>query len=319
MAEEKRDDKLAVLIDADNISSHYIKAMMQEVARYGTPTIKRIYGDWTRPNLGSWKKVLLDYALTPIQQFGYTTGKNATDSALIIDAMDILYGDQVDAFCLVSSDSDFTRLATRLREAGKLVYGIGEEKTPNAFIAACDKFIYLEILDSEDDEDEHEADERQQPAERSSGQSGRQGRGGEKQNQSADSSQAAKPNRNITTATSAAERQLLSGTAGEERAPVPREQGRRQRRTIHKIDEATRRLVKNCVADLADENGWSYLGDVGTLILKVRPSFDPRNYGYQKLTPMMRAIPGIEIDERSMGQGNARHIFIRNTETEERT
>ncbi|MDI9499072.1 MAG: OST-HTH/LOTUS domain-containing protein [Bacillota bacterium] len=179
--------------------------------------------------------------------------------------------------------------------------------------------MYLEILDSEDDEDEHEADERQQPAERSSGQSGRQGRGGEKQNQSADSSQAAKPNRNITTATSAAERQLLSGTAGEERAPVPREQGRRQRRTIHKIDEATRRLVKNCVADLADENGWSYLGDVGTLILKVRPSFDPRNYGYQKLTPMMRAIPGIEIDERSMGQGNARHIFIRNTETEERT
>lgn len=140
---------IAVLIDADNISAHYIQPMMLEIARYGNPTIKRIYGDWTKPNLSGWKNHLLDYALSPVQQFAYTSGKNSTDSALIIDAMDILYSESADAFCLVSSDSDFTRLATRLREAGKTVYGIGEQKTPNAFIASCDRFIYLEILQDE--------------------------------------------------------------------------------------------------------------------------------------------------------------------------
>ena len=125
-----KDVRLAVLIDADNISASYIKPMMLEIARYGNPTIKRIYGDWTKPQLGPWKQVLLDHAISPVQQFGYTSGKNATDSTLIIDAMDILYTESVDGFCLVSSDSDFTRLATRLREAGKIVYGIGEKKTP---------------------------------------------------------------------------------------------------------------------------------------------------------------------------------------------
>ena len=155
--------RLAVLIDADNISHQNIKGMMEEIARYGNPTIKRIYGDWTKPNLSGWKPLLLDYAITPIQQFGYTTGKNSTDSALIIDAMDILYTEQADGFCLVSSDSDFTRLAIRLREAGKTVYGIGEQKTPNAFIAACDKFIYLEILE-ERMQAEAEAESGQQTA-----------------------------------------------------------------------------------------------------------------------------------------------------------
>ena len=140
------DIKLAVLIDGDNIPSAYVKEMMEEIAKYGNPTIKRIYGDWTKPNLNKWKSLLLENAITPIQQYGYTTGKNATDSAMIIDAMDILYSEKVDGFCLVSSDSDFTRLATRLREAGMKVYGIGEKKTPNPFIVACDKFIYIEIL-----------------------------------------------------------------------------------------------------------------------------------------------------------------------------
>ncbi len=120
--------------------------MMEEIAKYGNPTIKRIYGDWTRPGLAKWKDLLLEHAIQPIQQYGYTTGKNATDSAMIIDAMDILYSDKVDGFCIVSSDSDFTRLATRLREAGMRVYGIGEKKTPKPFIVACDKFIYIEIL-----------------------------------------------------------------------------------------------------------------------------------------------------------------------------
>ena len=142
---------LAVLIDGDNIPSAQVKEMMEEIAKYGNPTIKRIYGDWTKPHLSKWKNMLLENAITPIQQYGYTTGKNATDSAMIIDAMDILYSEKVDGFCLVSSDSDFTRLATRLREAGMKVYGLGEKKTPNPFIVACDKFIYIEILKKENE------------------------------------------------------------------------------------------------------------------------------------------------------------------------
>lgn len=143
---------IAVLIDGDNIPSSNVKEMMEEIAKYGNPTIKRIYGDWTRPGLNKWKNLLLENAITPIQQYGYTTGKNATDSAMIIDAMDILYSNKVNGFCLVSSDSDFTKLATRLREAGMLVIGIGEKKTPNPFIVACDKFIYIEILRSQSED-----------------------------------------------------------------------------------------------------------------------------------------------------------------------
>ena len=144
------DKRFAVLIDAENVSEKYIKYIFDELARSGTITYKRIYGDWTRPELSSWKKILLDYSITPIQQYGYTTGKNATDSAMIIDAMDILYDDNVEGFCIVSSDSDFTRLATRLREAGKYVVGMGEKKTPAHFIASCNQFKYLEILGQEE-------------------------------------------------------------------------------------------------------------------------------------------------------------------------
>ncbi|MFU0833164.1 MAG: NYN domain, putative PIN-related RNAse, tRNA/rRNA maturation [Oscillospiraceae bacterium] len=143
MADEKR---FAVLIDADNVSEKYIKFILDEISNDGVATIKRIYGDWTKPTMSSWKTVLLDYSITPIQQYGYTTGKNATDSAMIIDAMDILYAGNIEGFCIVSSDSDFTRLASRLRESGMYVVGMGEKKTPNAFIAACNKFKYLEIL-----------------------------------------------------------------------------------------------------------------------------------------------------------------------------
>lgn len=141
-----QDHKLAVLIDADNVPYANVKEMLEEVSKSGTPTVKRIYGDWTKPNLSGWKNVLLENAITPVQQYSYTTGKNSSDSALIIDAMDILYSEKVTGFCIVSSDSDFTRLATRLREAGMMVIGIGEKKTPPPFIAACNKFIYIEIL-----------------------------------------------------------------------------------------------------------------------------------------------------------------------------
>lgn len=142
------DKKFAVLIDADNVSAKYIKYIMDEISNYGVATYKRIYGDWTKPHTGSWKDILLENSITPVQQYGYTVGKNATDSAMIIDAMDILYSNHVDGFCIVSSDSDFTKLASRLRESAMLVVGMGEKKTPKPFIAACNQFKYLDVIAS---------------------------------------------------------------------------------------------------------------------------------------------------------------------------
>lgn len=147
----EKDKKIAVLIDADNVSAKYIKYIIDEILNHGIPTYKRIYGDWTQPQLNPWKDILLKYSISPIQQYSYTSGKNSTDSALIIDAMDILYSNNVEGFCIVSSDSDFTRLAARLRESGMYVMGIGEEKTPISFISACEKFKYLEVLASMDE------------------------------------------------------------------------------------------------------------------------------------------------------------------------
>ncbi|GAB2181086.1 NYN domain-containing protein [Denitratisoma sp. agr-D3] len=149
MAHKDSQPRLAVLIDADNAQAGLIEGLLAEVAKYGIASVKRIYGDWTTPNLGSWKTVLLEHSIHPIQQFRYTTGKNATDSAMIIDAMDLLYSGRFDGFCLVSSDSDFTRLASRIREAGLTVYGFGRETTPQAFVAACDRFIYTHLLRGE--------------------------------------------------------------------------------------------------------------------------------------------------------------------------
>lgn len=238
--ESINESRLAVLIDADNIPYSKIKEIMKEIARYGTPTFKRIYGDWTKPNLSGWKAVLLENAITPIQQYGYTTGKNSTDSAMIIDAMDILYSGRADGFCIVSSDSDFTRLAIRLREAGMKVIGIGEKKTPNSFIVACDKFIYIEVIN----------------------------RSAENEKSSEEISKDQK-------------RELIN-------------------------------LIYTTIDDLADENGFAFLGDVGNLILKKHPDFDPRNYGYQKLTPLIKNLGMFEIDERKLGKGNVKHIFIKN-------
>ena len=239
-----KDTKLAVLIDADNIPSKYIKEMMEEIAKYGTPTVKRIYGDWTKPYLSKWKNVLLENAINPIQQYAYTTGKNATDSAMIIDAMDILYSEKVNGFCLVSSDSDFTKLANRLREAGVVVYGIGEKKTPNPFIVACDKFIYLEILEIEEDTKD----------------------------------------------------------------------GKRKHKKSHldKITPKVMRLLRNSVEDAADEDGWAFMGDVGSLILKKQPNFDARNFGFEKLTPLFKSLSKFEIEQRDRTSGRFKLIYVRN-------
>jgi uncharacterized LabA/DUF88 family protein len=250
------DLRLAVLIDADNIPYSNVKGMLEEIAKYGTPTFKRIYGDWTKPTISGWKSVLLENAITPIQQYSYTRGKNSTDSALIIDGMDILYSGKVDGFCIVSSDSDFTRLATRLREAGMKVIGIGERKTPHPFIVACDKFIYLEII--------------------------------------------------------------ASSTTALDSAPEVRKKGKPVVRKKKKEDpeiqtpaSIVKRLIASSITDIADENGWAYLGDVGNLILKKQPDFDPRNFGFPKLTPLIRSLD-FEIDERESGQNHIKHIYIRN-------
>jgi uncharacterized LabA/DUF88 family protein len=250
------DLRLAVLIDADNIPFSNVKGMIEEIAKYGTPTFKRIYGDWTRPTVSGWKSVLLENAITPVQQYGYTKGKNSTDSAMIIDAMDILYSGKVDGFCIVSSDSDFTRLATRLREAGMKVFGIGERKTPLPFIVACDKFIYLEI---------------------------------------------------INTSVNSSEPVIVVKKKGK---PIVSKKKSEENDSLS-MNRKVKQVIATSITDLADENGWAFLGDVGNLILKKQPDFDPRNYGFTKLTPLIRSLE-FEIDERDSGRDNIKHIYIRN-------
>lgn len=239
---------LAVLIDGDNIPSAHVKEMMEEIAKYGNPTIKRIYGDWTNPHLSKWKNLLLQNAITPIQQYAYTTGKNATDSAMIIDAMDILYSEKVNGFCLVSSDSDFTKLATRLREAGMQVIGIGEKKTPTPFIVACDKFIYIEILRGQT----HKKDD------------------ANKKDQIEES--------------------------------------------VDKITPQVIKLLSTTIRDSSDEDGWAFLGDVGGLLQKKQPNFDSRNYGFEKLTPLIKSIGNFEIEQRENPKSKNKLIFVKNKE-----
>ncbi len=254
--ENNSDQRLAVLIDADNVPPSRIKAMLEEIAKYGTPTFKRIYGDWTSPTKSSWKSVLLPYAITPIQQYSYTTGKNASDSALIIDAMDILYSGKVGGFCIVSSDSDFTRLATRLREAGMTVYGMGEKKTPLPFISACDKFIYIEILESPVQEEKNTSD---------------------------------------------------SPSATKKIKPPPAQAAK----PMSKVTPEFVKLVKDSINDLADEDGWAFLSNLGVLLIKKMPDFDPRNYGYKKLTPLIKRLPYFEIQERKAKDSDALAVFVR--------
>ncbi len=241
------DLNLAVLIDGDNIPSAYIKEMMEEIAKYGNPTVKRIYGDWTNPRLNKWKNLLLENAITPIQQYGYTKGKNATDSAMIIDAMDILYSGKVNGFCIASSDSDFTRLAIRMREAGMQVFGIGEKKTPNPFIVACDKFIYLEILKNQSEEENNDSE-----------------------------GSVKKPKNNFD-----------------------------------KITSKEIRLIASTIEDLTDDDGWAFLGDVGSLLLKKQPNFDSRNYGFQKLTPLLSSIDQFELERREDSKGRNKLIYVK--------
>ncbi len=287
---QNRDIRVAVLIDADNVSYQHLQVLMPEVARYGLPTIKRIYGDWTSPNLNGWKKQLQDHAIIPIQQFSYTTGKNATDSALIIDAMDLLYSERVDAFCLVSSDSDFTRLATRLREAGRTVYGIGERKTPKPFIAACDKFTYFEVLQNHDMEDEENLPDSVEA--------------------SPTTASLLRGRRNkATNPDSSPEEVAKSRPKNTRLQPKSKDQV--------SIDRKSRRLITRCIDDLADEEGWSYLGEVGNLLMKMRPDFDARNYGCAKLSQLIQSLEGIEVSARPGSSPGIKLYYVRNQRTEE--
>lgn len=251
--ENIKDLKFAVLIDADNVPYANVKEMFEEIAKYGTPTFKRIYADWTKQTVAGWKGVLLDNAITPVQQYSYTTGKNSSDSALIIDAMDILYTGKVDGFCIVSSDSDFTRLATRLREAGMKVIGIGEKKTLNPFISACDKFIYIEIL----------REEQEKPVKPS-------GKG--------------------------------------LKATIPQV----KKEPLSRVGPALIKLITESVSDIADEEGWTYLGNLGTLIIKKKPDFDPRNYGFTKMLSLVKSLDRFEFNEIVTGKNNIKHIYLRN-------
>ena len=224
--------KLAVLIDADNAQASVIQELLAEVSRYGTATIKRAYGDWTTTNLKGWKEVLHRMAIQPIQQFSYTSGKNSTDASLIIDAMDVLHTGSVDGFCLVSSDSDFTRLATRIRDAGLVVYGFGERKTPEPFVAACDKFIYTEILRAD-----------------------------------------ALPEK---------------GAEKPPEVPVPLAVA-----DVRKLQP----LVIAAIDANARDDGWAALGGVGSHNSKMDPAFDARNYGFKKLSDLVRSLKYLEVKE----------------------
>lgn len=227
-------DLLAVLVDADNVSPARIGAVLSEISQYGTASVKRVYGDWTKPNLRSWKDAAADHVIQPIQQFDNTTGKNATDSALIIDAMDLLYTRRFQGFCIVSSDSDFTRLASRIREEGVTVYGFGERKTPEAFRNACDQFTYLEVLEEPD---------------------------------------------------------TLDPEAPRERVP-----GAKLRQDAKLVT-----TLRTAASHAAGEDGWANLGTVGQLVRKQQPDFDSRNWGYAKLSDLVRATELFEVGARPGG------------------
>jgi len=259
--------RFTLLIDADNAQAKAIDAILTEAARYGDVTSRRCYGDWTSPQSKSWKEVLNKHAIQPMQQFAYTVGKNATDSALIIDAMDLLYTGKFDGFFLVSSDSDFTKLATRLREAGLEVIGIGRRSTPEAFRAACNKFIFTEtIMD-----DENSADE-------------------------------------IKKSTKSVE---TSATI----SPAPKNDKNKQSVKIVDPSKDTnlKKLIKEAIESASEEDGWANLGGVGSYIPRVDSSFDPRNYGFDKLGKLIRSLDYVEVQQKNIDSGSNTYIRFKDS------
>lgn len=278
---------IALLIDAENVSPKYIKVILSEVSMYGTPAYKRIYGDWTSNEMSSWKKVLSEHNIQPIQQFRYTQGKNASDSALIIDAMDILYAKNVDGFCLVSSDSDFTRLAARLRESRMFVIGMGESKTPAAFKSACDTFKYLDVLMSM-----NKAAEEEKPA--------------PKKAEKPPEKQPEKPEKQEKPARAAKKK------AEKQEKPEPP--------AVHSEEELAGSFVplaeivekiREIIDYESDEDGYMTLSQVGVMLSRIYADFDSRNYGFSKLHKLIDYTKAFETRYQELPSGG-KNLMIRN-------
>lgn len=270
------DNKFAVLIDADNVSDKYIKIILDEISKDGIATYKRIYGDWTKPALVSWKNVLLDNSILPIQQYNYTFGKNSTDSAMIIDAMDILYSGQVNGFCIVSSDSDFTRLAARLRESGMIVVGMGERKTPKSFISACNLFKYLDILATAEQKPKTERPDSQ------------------------------KPERSLK------EQRLEKAAAKpEKRAPAPEPKLTEPIAEPVTDLETIKEAIKMIVTENSDEDDWMFISTIGSMLVKRYPDFDVRNFGFAKLTPFIKSLGLFDIKSERVSDNGAKLNYIK--------
>ena len=265
MSKEKDNPRLAVLIDADNTSKaiQIIDEMFEEISKFGDASIRRIYGDWTTENLKNWKPVLPKHAIQPIQQYANTKGKNATDSALIIDAMDLLYTAPLDGFCIVSSDSDFTRLAIRFREAGKVVYGLGEQKTPDSLIAACNKFIYIEILS---------------------------------QSKASDAQTEKSKEVDASFEKNAILKESPPQKATSLAMNVIAEPGVKKSSKELAMDTKLVSLVRSAIAALSDDDGFAHMGEVKKQIVKNFPAFDSRNYGYAKFSELIMTIGLFETD-----------------------
>lgn len=260
--------RYAILIDADNISSAYIKIILDEISNKGVATYKRIYGDFTKSNLASWKDILLEYSITPMQQYNYTSGKNSSDSAMIIDAMDILYSGKVDGFCLATSDSDFTKLAARLRESGMKVIGMGEKKTPRPFIAACDEFKFIDNIAGEKTEHANS-----------------------KANSAAEKNQATK---RVKTRTKKAEKENASKArieAEENATPVPSLPTETSQTDLETIITAIHEIIGN----RSDDDGWLQMSEIGDILPKRYADFDVRNFGYKKMLPFLKSLDLFEI------------------------
>ena len=263
---EDEQRRLAVLIDADNAQASVIEALLAEVAKFGVASVNRIYGNWTNTQNASWKNHLLKHSIAPVQQFAYTTGKNATDSALIIDAMDLMYTQRFDGFCLVSSDSDFTRLAQRLREEGLMVYGFGRKQTPDAFVAACDKFIFTEIFQPEVLEP--------------------------------DASNPFVKNQMIGSVTLVPSQDILEEAKNSE--------------SIKSNEPEIEDFIAKAIEENADESGCVALANLGSYLVRVRPDFEPRNYGHKKLSDLLlKKYPTRFLIEEKTLPNRAKTTYVR--------
>lgn len=321
------DKRFAILIDADNIAEKYVKIILEEVSNYGIATYKRIYGDWTNTRMTRWKSCLLDNSITPMQQYSYTFGKNATDSAMIIDAMDILYSGTVDGFAIVSSDSDFTRLASRLRESGMQVIGMGEQKTPQPFIAACNQFKYLDLLfasqkaqvqNADADDNAHaESGDSLRTQRRRSGKPGRRikvleaGAEGEgEQTEALPLKTSGRPRRRPGDAGGAGASCVLSTEGEDAEESIEVAFGEMSKADRRRHMKKIRDTIEAVIDTFSDDDGWVSLGQLGDQLGKRLPDFDVRNYGFRKLRPFLKSLGVYEFNEPT-GQSGQRQIYLR--------